>query len=164
MSELRLHRRLLRGLALLRSPWFYWYRGRRLVALSGMGLGLGVTGLYVVLTAGVAVAPLVLALALDHLLIVFIVLYVLLRWSAPTWIPLDWADWFMAEQVLLIAVPAMLLTRLCTLGVVRFVDSRAAPASCPARAADDPADRNPSCRAEGGGTIAHPRVCDTAGL
>lgn len=141
MSEWRLHRRLLRGLALLRSPWFYWYRGRRLVALSGMGLGLGVTGLYVVLTAGLAVAPLVLALALDHLLIVFIVLYVLLRWLAPTWMPLGWADWFMVEQVLLIALPAMLLTRLCTLGIVRFADSRGTPEPRQADVADGRAAR-----------------------
>ena len=144
MNELRLHRRFLKGLALLRSPWFYWYRGRRLVALSGMGLGLGVTGLYVVLTAGLAVAPLVLALALDHLLILFIVLYVLLRWTAPTWVPLGWADWFMVKQVLLIAVPAMLLTRLCTLGVVSFADARGTPESRQAGGADDRADRGAS--------------------
>jgi hypothetical protein len=119
-------RRYLRHLAELRSPWFYWYRGHRLVALAGMGLGLAASGLFVVLTAGIGVVPLVFALALDHLLIVLIVLYVLLRWSAPTWLPLGWADWFMVEQVLLIAVPGLLLTRVCTLGAARFADSRLA--------------------------------------
>ena len=116
----------LRRLAELRSPWFYWYRGRRLVALAGLGLGLTATGLYALLTAGIGVIPLVFVLTLDHLLLVFILLYVLLRWSAPTWLPLGWADWYMLEQVLLIAAPGILLTRFCTLAAARFADSRAA--------------------------------------
>jgi len=104
-------------LANLKSPWYHWYQGRRLVALAGMGLGLGVTGLFVTLTAGFGLFPLVLMLALDHVLIVLIALYVLVRFSLPGYLPLAFVDWFLVKQVLLIALPGILITRACTLGV-----------------------------------------------
>jgi hypothetical protein len=104
-------------LANLKSPWYHWYQGRRLVALAGMGLGLGVTGLFVTLTAGFGLFPLVLMLALDHVLIVLIALYVLVRFSLPGYLPLAFVDWFLVKQVMLIALPGILITRACTLGV-----------------------------------------------
>jgi len=98
----------------LKSPWYHWYQGRRLVALGGMGLGLSLTGLFVVLTAGFGLFPLVFALALDHLLIILVVLYVLVRFSLPGYLPVAFVDWFMLKQVLLIALPGILITRTCT--------------------------------------------------
>jgi hypothetical protein len=102
----------------LKSPWYYWYQGRKLVAISGMGLGMAVTGLFIGLTAGLSLFPLVLALAFDHLLIVVVVLYLLLRFSLPAYLPIGLADWFMVKQLVLIALPGILITRVCTLVVV----------------------------------------------
>ncbi|MBV5275249.1 MAG: hypothetical protein JZU52_16935 [Lamprocystis purpurea] len=102
----------------LKSPWYYWYQGRKLVAISGMGLGMAVTGLFIGLTAGLSLFPLVLALAFDHLLIVVVVLYLILRFSLPAYLPIALADWFMVKQLVLIALPGILITRVCTLGVV----------------------------------------------
>lgn len=101
----------------LQSPWYHWYQGRRLIALAGMGLGLAVTGLFVTLTAGFGLFPLVFALALDHVLIVLIALYVLVRFSLPGYPPITFVDWFMVKQVVSIALPGILITRACTLGV-----------------------------------------------
>ncbi len=102
----------------LKSPWYYWYQGQTLVAISGMGLGMAVTGLFIGLTAGLSLFPLVLALAFDHLLIVVVVLYLILRFSLPAYLPIGLADWFMVKQLVLIALPGILITRVCTLGVV----------------------------------------------
>ncbi len=83
-----------------------------------MGLGMAVTGLFIALTAGLSLMPLVLALAFDHLLIVVAVLYLILRFSLPAYLPIGLADWFMVKQLVLIALPGILITRVCTLGVV----------------------------------------------
>ena len=113
----------------LKSPWYHWYQGRRLVALGGMGLGLSVTGLFVILTAGLGLFPLVFALALDHVLVVLIVLYVLIRFSLPGYLPLAFVDWFMIEQVLLIALPGILITRTCTFWVAAMAGWKRAAAT-----------------------------------
>jgi len=106
----------------LKSPWYYWYHGRKLVAISGMGLGMAVTGLFIGLTAGLSLLPFVLALAFDHLLIVFVVFYLILRFSLPAYLPIALADWFMVKQLVLTALPGILITRVCTLGVVTLAE------------------------------------------
>ncbi len=88
-----------------------------MVAVVGMGLGVAMMSLGVLFTVGFSLIPLVLALLLDHLLILVIFLYVVLRLSFPTWIPLDSVDWFLAKQVVLIAIPGIFLTRVTTLWV-----------------------------------------------
>lgn len=99
------------------------------MALGGMGLGLSVTGLFVILTAGLGLFPLVFALALDHVLVVLIILYVLIRFSLPGYLPLAFVDWFMIEQVLLIALPGILITRTCTFWVAAMAGWKMAAAT-----------------------------------
>jgi hypothetical protein len=106
----------------LRSPWYYWYRDRRLVALGGMGLGLAVSGSLIAATSGFALLPLVFFLALDHLLVVLVLLYLVLRCSLPSLLPLGWMDWIMFKQLITIAVPGLLITRLCTLWLATLVE------------------------------------------
>jgi hypothetical protein len=117
-------KKILLSIGKLRSPWYYWYGGRRLVALGGMGLGMAVSGSLVAATAGFALLPLVFVLALDHLLVVLVVLYVLLRLSLPSYLPLGWADWLMVKQVATVAMPGLLVTRLCTLWVATLAERR----------------------------------------
>lgn len=141
---MRNYRRYLSAVARLKSPWYHWYQGRRLVALGGMGLGLALTGLGVILTAGVGLFPLVFALALDHVAVVLIVLYVLIRFSLPGYLPLAFLDWFMAEQLLLIALPGILITRACTYWVATL-------AGWEPRAATRPTKMNPPAHQSGEG-------------
>jgi hypothetical protein len=112
------------SLGRLRSPWYHWYRGRRLVALGGMGLGMAVSGSVVAAISGFALLPLVFILAFDHLLAVLVVLYVLLRFSLPSFLPLGWVDWLMVKQVVTVALPGLLVTRLCTLWLATLAERR----------------------------------------
>ncbi|WP_295442182.1 hypothetical protein [uncultured Thiodictyon sp.] len=106
-----------------KSPWSYWYRGQKLVALAGMGLGMVVMALFVMLTSGVGLFPLVLALALDHVIILLPLFYIMLRWSLPSYLPLSFADWFMLKQFLWIAVPGILAVRVSTFCVAMMAGS-----------------------------------------
>ncbi|WP_295390708.1 hypothetical protein [uncultured Thiodictyon sp.] len=113
-------------LGILRSPWSYWYRGQKLVALAGMGLGMAITAVFIMLTAGVGLFPLALALALDHVILLLPLFYLILRWSLPSYLPVSFADWFVLKQFLWIAVPGILTVRIATLGVASMVGGKAA--------------------------------------
>lgn len=101
----------------LKSPWYYWYQGRKIVALVGMALGMGIMALVVLFTSGFNVLPLVLALVMDHVLLLIALSYVILRIYLPVYVNPSFADWFVLKQILFIVVPGILAVRITTMWV-----------------------------------------------
>jgi hypothetical protein len=116
-------RHLFTWLINFKSPWYYWYQGRKVVALAGMTLGMGIMAFVVLLTSGFNVVPLVLTLVLDHVLILLALLYVILRIFLPNYLNTSIADQFVLEQFLLFVVPGFLVVRMTTRWVARVIDA-----------------------------------------
>lgn len=107
----------------LKSPWYYWYRDRKLVALLGTILGMGIMALLTSLTTGFGFFPLILMLFLDHILIIIAVFYLMLRIFLPDYLNPSFADGFLFKQFLFIVLPGILVVRISTLWVA-FISSR----------------------------------------
>ncbi len=112
---------------ILRSYWYYWHTGNKLVAVISMILTTLVLWLGLVLAAGLSIWGVILAVLLDSVGFWVIVIYaVALRHYLPS-VLLEQSDTLIQQQLILPMLASFLVGRIITFYVATFFATRTQP-------------------------------------